>query len=201
MTPLDNGIRRFKDTPPVCRMLLKNFRAIVLASCFAVVTVRAQPDQRPNIPFIMADDHAVNAMRSHLAAFAHTEHIDRIGRESVQLVEGHTTGVITDMAFDYPDSRDPNRPLLLMTHVKAAHDPWDAPGSFDALFESPPTMLDLAGLPVPASMQGRSRLPLAQNREEATPGGLRCTIGTGNPASGRRCALSRWKDTPGSIDR
>ena len=39
-----------------------------------------------------------------------------------------------------------------------------------------PTLLDLAGLPIPASVEGQSMLPLA--RGEASPGASICTAST-----------------------
>ena len=73
-------------------------------------------DSRPNILFIMADDHAVKQ-------YSH--------KNGVYILE----------------QRDTDAPFLLMTHYKAAHDPWDAPERFHPLFKNtyipePPNLLD-----------------------------------------------------------
>ena len=51
-------------------------------------------------------------------------------------LEGHTTDVITDMTLDFLKERDDDEPFMLMTHYKAAHDPWDAPQRFHSLYQN-----------------------------------------------------------------
>ena len=224
---------------------MRIIRFFLLFSLFPVQLL-AQSDTRPNIVLIMADDHAVNAVKSrqsHLEAFSYTENIDRIGREGARFnnafvtnsictpsratiltgqyshkndvyilgqpldrnretvatllqdagyhtavfgkwhlltdpagfdeynvlrvqgryhnpvfnvkgfdedveFEGHTTDVITDMTLDYLRERaSSDEPFIVMTHFKAAHDPWDAPARYHGMFEQryipePPNLLD-----------------------------------------------------------
>ncbi|WP_232549270.1 sulfatase [Propioniciclava soli] len=49
------------------------------------------------------------------------EMIDENGR---RVVEGYATDIITDLAIDFIDRRDPERPFMMMVHHKAPHRPW-----------------------------------------------------------------------------
>lgn len=52
------------------------------------------PPRRPNILFIMADDHAAKAIGCYGAGFAHTPHIDRLATEGVRLDHCYVTNSI-----------------------------------------------------------------------------------------------------------
>ena len=65
-----------------------NFRAPIAATLFAVVlcpivTVGATK-LRPNIIFIMTDDHAAHAISAYGSKVNQTPHMDRIGREGIR---------------------------------------------------------------------------------------------------------------------
>lgn len=80
--------------PPVGLAMPRILLAVVLLT--VVGTTRAA-DRRPNILFIMSDDHACNAISaygSRLATVAPTPHIDRIGAEGVRLNRCYVTNSI-----------------------------------------------------------------------------------------------------------
>ncbi len=61
---------------------------ILAALAVPGAVVRATKRERPNILFMMADDHATNAIKSysaHLSGVVHTGNIDRLGREGARL--------------------------------------------------------------------------------------------------------------------
>ncbi|MDX1691350.1 MAG: sulfatase [Acidimicrobiia bacterium] len=50
-------------------------------------------------------------------------------------VDGYATDVITDMALEWLDRRDPDRPFALMVHHKAPHRPWEPDAAHADLYE------------------------------------------------------------------
>jgi arylsulfatase A-like enzyme len=83
------------------------------------------------------------------------------GREVVR--RGYATDIITDLAIDWIDRRDPERPFLAMVHHKAPHRSWEPAPRHAGLFADdpipePPTLRDdHAGLS-PAAAEARMRL-------------------------------------------
>jgi hypothetical protein len=79
---------------------------------------------------------------------------------------GHTTGLTGQLGIECMKTRPKDQPFFLMLHHKAPHRNWAGikaglrPEAFLANFELAPTFLDLAGVPVPNAMQGRSLKPL-----------------------------------------
>ncbi len=62
-------------------------------------------------------------------------------------IEGHVTNITTDLAIDWLDRRDPDKPFLLMCQHKAPHRNWQpAPEEFglyrDGDLPEPPTLFD-----------------------------------------------------------
>src|SRR6476469_6854958 len=61
--------------------------AVFMASVLLVATaaVETQPRGRPNIIYIMTDDHAAHAIGAYGSRVNKTPHLDRIAREGVRL--------------------------------------------------------------------------------------------------------------------
>ncbi len=62
--------------------------AAVAALAASGAVVHGRERERPNILFMMADDHSTNAIKSygsHLSGVVHTDNIDRLGREGTRL--------------------------------------------------------------------------------------------------------------------
>jgi len=84
--------------------------------------------------------------------------------------------------------------------------PFDGGGQIDALvslIDLPPTLLDAAGLPVPASMEGRSILPLlrANGTGEPTPWPEEVFVQISESQVGRAIRTRRWKYCVSAPDR
>jgi len=47
-----------------------------------------------------------------------------IGPDGERVVPGYATDIVTDLAIDWLERRDPDRPFALMIHHKAPHRPW-----------------------------------------------------------------------------
>jgi len=47
-----------------------------------------------------------------------------IDADGERVVPGYATDIVTDMAIDFIDRRDPERPFVMMVHHKAPHRPW-----------------------------------------------------------------------------
>jgi len=57
------------------------------------------------------------------------------GRDTLVTYEGYSADVIGDLSLQWlRDDRDPERPFVLMTHLKASHEPFRAPERYDALY-------------------------------------------------------------------
>ena len=70
---------------------------IVMAIAIAIAAPSAAANERPNLLFIMADDHAANAISAYggrLAEVAPTPHIDRIAKEGIRLGKCFVTNSI-----------------------------------------------------------------------------------------------------------
>ncbi len=69
------------------------------------------------------------------------------GEDSLQMYQGWSTDVITNMTTEFLDNRDPSSPFLVMTHYKATHDPWASRPPYDTLWShqdlpEPPNLYD-----------------------------------------------------------
>ncbi len=104
---------------------LKKIGLGVLTLTSIAPIVKAEKQQKPNIVFIMSDDHAVNAIsayKSRLSKIAPTPNIDRIGKE----------GVIMKSMFATNSISTPSRACILtgkyghITGVKTLEDNYDA---------------------------------------------------------------------------
>jgi len=60
-------------------------RIALLFSFLLAVSAFARPASRPNILFIMTDDHAAHALSAYGSRVNHTPHLDRLAREGVRL--------------------------------------------------------------------------------------------------------------------
>src|SRR5690606_26594321 len=47
-----------------------------------------------------------------------------VGPDGREVIAGYATDIITDLAIDFLDRRDPDRPVALLVHHKAPHRPW-----------------------------------------------------------------------------
>lgn len=69
-------------------------RRQALASLAAPAILRAQPQQRPNIVFLMSDDHAAHAISAYGSKINKTPHLDRLAREGARLTNCFATNSI-----------------------------------------------------------------------------------------------------------
>ncbi|NOT62512.1 MAG: sulfatase [Acidobacteria bacterium] len=67
--------------------------SLCLALCFALC-VNAAAQTRPNIVFIMTDDHAAHALSSYGSRLIKTPHLDRIGKEGMRFANAFVTNSI-----------------------------------------------------------------------------------------------------------
>ena len=67
---------------------MKSLQSIVccLAAVFRLTTAEAATTQRPNILFIMSDDHAAHAISAYGSKLNKTPHIDRLAKEGMRFV-------------------------------------------------------------------------------------------------------------------
>lgn len=94
-----------------------------------------QPASRPNIIFIMTDDHAVQALGSYGSTLIQTPNLDRIGREGIRFADAFVTNSICA----------PSRAVLLTgkySHVNGQRDNRDR---FDGSQPTFPKLLQQAG--------------------------------------------------------
>lgn len=92
---------------------------LLLVVCFISATLGAQPLKRPNILFIMSDDHANNAVSCYGSPLIQTPNIDRIGREGIRFDQSFVTNSICS----------PSRAVLLTgkySHLNGLRDNRDA---------------------------------------------------------------------------
>jgi len=99
------------------------------------------------------------------------------GRELVR--PGYATDLITDLAFDWIDRRDPDRPFLALVHHKAPHRSWQPAARHaslyaDAAIPEPPTLRDDHVGRSTAAVEARMRLwdLTAEDLKELVPPGL-----------------------------
>ena len=83
------------------------------------------------------------------------------GRSVVR--KGYATDIITDLALDWIDARDPSRPFLALVHHKAPHRSWEPASRHAKLFEGrdipePPTLRDSHVGHSTAAVEARMRL-------------------------------------------
>ncbi|PNH53358.1 hypothetical protein VD0003_g4039 [Verticillium dahliae] len=82
---------------------------------------------RPNIIFIMADDHAAKSISCYGAGINNTPNLDRLTNEDI----------ITDKCIDWMEKRDKSRPFFLMCHHKAPHRSWEYDEKHKDLYKDP----------------------------------------------------------------
>jgi arylsulfatase A-like enzyme len=99
------------------------------------------------------------------------------GRELVR--DGYATDVITDLAIDWIDARDPDRPFLLMVHHKAPHRSWVPAERHATLYADepipePPTLRDDYASRSTAASEARMRLTdlTLEDLKQLVPPGL-----------------------------
>ncbi|WP_326794116.1 sulfatase [Streptomyces sp. NBC_01808] len=92
---------------------------------------------------------------------------------------GYTTDIITDVALDWLDRRDPSRPFCLLVHQKAPHRPWRPDEAHGDMYEDaipqPATLRDdYAGrsAAAAAARMGVARDLTATDLKEPVPDGL-----------------------------
>ncbi len=74
--------------------LLAALGALLVATCLACADPPAAPAQRPNIVFILADDHAAHAVSAYGSTINRTPHIDRLAAEGVRFEHCFATNAI-----------------------------------------------------------------------------------------------------------
>ena len=99
------------------------------------------------------------------------------GREIVR--PGYATDLITDLALDWIDRRDPDRPFLALVHHKAPHRSWEPAARHASLYADeaipePPTLRDDHVGRSTAAVEARMRLwdLTAEDLKELVPPGL-----------------------------
>ncbi len=76
------------------RQFLKTLGGGVVAASFAPLLTRCRASQRPNILFIMSDDHAYQAISAYNGALNQTPNIDRLAQEGVLFEQSFVTNSI-----------------------------------------------------------------------------------------------------------
>jgi len=111
------------------------FLATVVHAASSQGNARAHPDARPNIIFVMADDHARRALSCYDSDLTQTPNIDRIAREGVRCTQSFVTNGICA----------PSRAVLLTgtySHLNGLRDNRDV---FDGNQVTFPKLLQQAG--------------------------------------------------------
>ena len=67
---------------------------VLLTLVFSCKTKDKEPPTRPNILFIMSDDHAYQAISAYSDKLIQTPHIDRIGKEGMRFTNASVTNSI-----------------------------------------------------------------------------------------------------------
>jgi arylsulfatase A-like enzyme len=122
---------------------MKHLAAVVFSTLIllpAAAAVQNQPQTRPNIIFIMSDDHAAHAIGAYGSRVNKTPHIDRLASEGALLTNVFATKESIRMPFlvRWPVGIKPGtRSDALALNVDFA-----------------PMFLDIAGVAAPAEMQG-----------------------------------------------
>src|SRR5687767_15877990 len=68
--------------------------ALLFVSCVSFCSISARADDRPNIVFIMTDDHADQAISAYGSNRNQTPNIDRLAREGVRFDRCYVTNSI-----------------------------------------------------------------------------------------------------------
>ena len=78
-------------------LILASFMGLLLSSCSTKNTMHENDNQRPNILFIMSDDHAIQAISAYghpISKLAPTPHIDRLANEGFLFLENYCANSI-----------------------------------------------------------------------------------------------------------
>jgi len=72
---------------------------------------------------------------------------DFVTPDGTERIEGYVTDIITDLAIDWLNNREKDRPFLLMYHHKAPHREWEPPKRYykeyiNKTFDEPETLFD-----------------------------------------------------------
>src|SRR5690606_20336622 len=83
----------------VFESFLYTFQKVIYTGLLSICLLRVQAqsmneDRRPNIIFIMSDDHAFQAISAYGHGLNHTPHIDRLAREGAVFDRGFVTNSI-----------------------------------------------------------------------------------------------------------
>jgi arylsulfatase A-like enzyme len=94
-------------------------------------------------------------------------------------IAGYATDIITDLAIDWLDGRDPNRPFCLLVHHKAPHRSWEPDAAHDGMFAEaalrpPPSFDDDHAGHAPAAREARMGMVelTAEDLKATVPAGL-----------------------------
>lgn len=143
-------------------------RRIAIAVALLVLNSCSEAADRPNILFIMSDDHttqAIGADGSRLAKLHPTPTIDRLAREGMVFENASCTNSICT----------PSRACILTGQYNHVNGVYDLGGKIEterqsnAIVENVdfgPTMLAFAGSKTPEVMQGRSFREICETGEE-----------------------------------
>ncbi len=74
--------------------MISTIRFVTLLMLCAVLSLKAAAQTRPNIVFIMTDDHAAHALSSYGSRLIKTPHLDRIGKEGMRFANAFVTNSI-----------------------------------------------------------------------------------------------------------
>jgi len=108
---------------------------ILIYSCGDSPKESEKIDGRPNIIFIMADDHAVRAVSSYGSQINKTPNIDRISRDGIRFVNSFVTNSICA----------PSRAVLLTGKHSHLNGQIDNITTFDGKQQTFPKLLQQAG--------------------------------------------------------
>jgi arylsulfatase A-like enzyme len=138
----------------------------MLSLAAALLSAAATTAPRPNVVFVMADDHAAHAISAYGSRVNETPNIDRLAREGMlfgnvfdhwEILPGqgvyndavlytatgektytgrYATDVITDLGIEFIRNRPKDRPFFLMLHHKAPHREWTPDEKHRRLFEN-----------------------------------------------------------------
>ena len=139
--------------------------------------------QRPNILFIMTDDHAAQAIGAYGSRVNQTPNLDRIANEGMRMDRVFATNShgLYDKRFMYEESL--RMPFLV--RWPAAIRPGAVSDAIGINCDVAPTFLELAGLATPTDMQGRSFVPIWTGKQ---------------PRDWRQAMYYRYSHDPGDHD-
>jgi len=116
-------------------MRLRNLLLLCLLSACAAAPLGPQPRRRPNIVFILADDHAAQALGAYGSTSAHTPNLDRLAAQGLRF----------DNAFCGNAICSPARASVLTGLHSHAHGVVDNATRFDGALPTFPKALGAAG--------------------------------------------------------